>query len=356
MRGELPFRRHCERMAKNEMIVIDGSAGEGGGQILRSSLALSLVTGKPFRIENIRAGRIKPGLLRQHLTALTAATRIGNAKVEGAALGSKTVSFAPRGVTPGDYRFAVGTAGSATLVLQTVLPALMTASGPSTLVLEGGTHNPAAPPFDFIAKAFLPILNRMGPCIEADLERHGFYPAGGGRFRVSVKPVAQLSPIELLACGESRARKVRLLLSALPRSIAEREQAVIQTKTGWSDDVFEILEIEDSSGPGNVILIECETEHVTEVFVAFGEKQVAGGTVATNAVNAARAWMASAVPVGRFLADQLLIPFALAGSGAFMTMPLSRHSQTNIEVIQQFLDLKITVENLPERASLVKVG
>lgn len=343
-------------MAKKKIIIIDGAAGEGGGQILRSSLALSLVTGKPFRIENIRAGRAKPGLLRQHLTALTAATQIGRAKVEGAAIGSKTVSFSPRGVTPGDYRFAVGTAGSATLVLQTVLPALMTASGPSTLVLEGGTHNPAASPFDFIAKTFLPILNRMGPCIEANLERYGFYPAGGGRFCVSIKPVAQLSPIELLSCGESRARRVRLLLAALPRSIAEREQAVIQRKTAWSDEVFEILKIKDSSGPGNVILIECETEQVTEVFVAFGEKQIAGGVVAENAVKAARSWQASAVPVGRFLADQLLLPFALAGSGAFMTMPLSRHSQTNIEVIRQFLDVKITVENLPERTCLVKIG
>ena len=193
-------------MAKNKMIVIDGSAGEGGGQILRSSLALSLVTGKPFRIENIRAGRTKPGLLRQHLTALAAATQIGKAKVEGAVLGSKIVSFTPRGVTPGDYHFAVGTAGSATLVLQTVLPALMLASGPSTLVLEGGTHNPSAPPFDFISKAFLPILNRMGPCIKVELERYGFYPAGGGRFRVSINPAAQLSPIDLLTCGESRAR------------------------------------------------------------------------------------------------------------------------------------------------------
>lgn len=352
------LRERSISMTKKETIIVDGSAGEGGGQILRSSLALSLVTGKPFVIDNIRAGRAKPGLLRQHLTALSAATQIGNAKVEGAAIGSGTVSFSPRAVVPGDYRFAVGTAGSATLVLQTVLPALITASGPSTLVLEGGTHNPSAPPFDFIQKTFLPILNRLGPRVEAHLERYGFFPAGGGRFCVSIKPVRQLSPIELFTRGEARSRRVRLLLGALPRAIAERERAVMQRKTTWPDDAFEIVEIDDSNthGPGNVILIECEHEHITETFVAFGERQLSGGIVAERAVSAARAWLAAGVPVGRHLADQLLLPFALAGGGAFATMPLSRHSHTNMEVIRKFLDVEFTVEEAAERTCVVKVG
>ena len=171
---------------------IDCSMGEGGGQILRSSLALSLVMGRSIRIEKIRAGRKKPGLLRQHLTAARAAAEIGRAQVRGVELGSEELEFAPGVVVPGEYRFAVGSAGSATLVLQTVLPALLTASGPSQLVLEGGTHNPMAPPFDFLEKAFLPCIRRMGPRVEATLTRPGFYPAGGGAFEVAIEPVERL--------------------------------------------------------------------------------------------------------------------------------------------------------------------
>lgn len=343
-------------MPKKEVILIDGSVGEGGGQILRSSLALSLVTGTPFRMENIRAGRAKPGLLRQHLTALTAATKISQAKVEGSEIGARSISFEPGKIVPGEYHFAVGTAGSATLVLQTILPALLTATGPSTIVLEGGTHNPAAPPFDFIQGAFLPILRRMGPRVEMTLERYGFYPAGGGRFTVTIDPAQKLSPIDLMERGESRARRVKLLVSSIPRGIAERERDVIRDKMGWEEEVFEIVQVQNSCGPGNAVLIECETEHITEVFVAFGEKGVPAEVVAERAVNEARNWLASGVPVGRFLADQLLLPFALAGGGAFKTLPLSRHSQTNIGVIQQFLDVAIQMERASDRTCLVKVG
>src|SRR5678815_3778633 len=160
---------------KTEVITIDGSEGEGGGQILRTSLALSLVTGQPFRMERIRAKRQKPGLLRQHLTAVEAAKTVGCAEVVGAEMNSQNLEFRPGQVTPGNYRFAVGTAGSATLVLQTVLPSLLTASGPSTLTLEGGTHNPLAPPFDFLARSFMPLIHRMGPSVELELRSPGFY-------------------------------------------------------------------------------------------------------------------------------------------------------------------------------------
>src|SRR5436190_17101652 len=162
----------------NAMITIDGSQGEGGGQILRTSLALSLVTGQPFRLENIRAGRQKPGLLRQHLTGVEAATTVGNAKVTGAVLGSRTLEFHPGTVMPGNHRFAVGTAGSATLVLQTILPPLLTANGISTLTLEGGTHNPFAPPFDFLAHCFVPLIRRMGPPLNWNsVDLDSFLPA-----------------------------------------------------------------------------------------------------------------------------------------------------------------------------------
>ena len=168
------------------MLTIDGSVGEGGGQILRTALALALVTGTPFRIHAIRARRRKPGLLRQHLTAVNAAATVGGASTDGASLGSRELTFRPGRITPGEYRFAVGTAGSTGLVLQTVLPPLLLASGPSTVTVEGGTHNPGAPPFDFLARVFLPLLRRMGAHVEARLDRPGFYPAGGGQCTVGL--------------------------------------------------------------------------------------------------------------------------------------------------------------------------
>src|SRR5438874_10033599 len=197
------------------MLIIDGSEGEGGGQILRTSLALSLVTGQPFRIERIRAKRQKPGLLRQHLTGVEAARTVGCAEVVGGALNSQTLEFRPGVVTPGNYRFAVGTAGSATLVLQTVLPSLLTASGTSTLTLEGGTHNPLAPPFDFLARSFMPLIHRMGPSVELELRAAGFYPAGGGRFHTRIEPAKRLFPLVLNERGAIRTRRATVWLSKL---------------------------------------------------------------------------------------------------------------------------------------------
>ena len=206
----------------SDWITIDGSEGEGGGQILRTALALSLVTGRPFRIDGIRAGRRKPGLMRQHLTAVQGAAQVSGARVSGGDLGSRTLSFEPSQVRGGEYRLAVGTAGSATLVLQTVLPALLLAREPSRLTLEGGTHNPYAPPFDFLARTFLPILRRMGASIDVRLEMHGFYPAGGGRFAVAIEPCAALGRLSLLERGATRVT-ARAIVASLPETIAKRE-------------------------------------------------------------------------------------------------------------------------------------
>ncbi len=195
----------------NNVIEIDGSFGEGGGQILRTSMALSLVTGKPFHINNIWEGRRKPGLLHQHLTAVNAAATISRAELQGNDIGSQELYFAPNKVKFGQYYFAVGTAGSCTLVLLTVLSALTTADAGSELILEGGTHNPYAPPFDFLDKAFLPILNRMGPRISTKLERPGFYPAGGGKFVALIEPAKKLSQIDLLDRGHIKKNKRGLL-------------------------------------------------------------------------------------------------------------------------------------------------
>lgn len=337
------------------MLRIDGSEGEGGGQVLRTSLALSMVTGTPVRIEKIRARRAKPGLMRQHLTAVLAAAKVSQARVEGAEVGSTSLVFTPGAVTPGEYHFAVGTAGSVTLVLQTVLPALLTSSGPSMLALEGGTHNPLAPPFEFLDRVFLPLVGRMGPRVEASLERPGFYPAGGGRFSVTIEPAPALAGFELLECGEIRRRRGTVILSHLPRGIAAREVQHLAQATGWDPSCFEIREV-DSLGPGNAVLLELESEAVTEIFAGFGEIGVRAETVADRAVQEMRRYLKAGVPVGEHLADQLLLPLALAGSGAFMTVPLSLHAMTQIELIPRFLDVRIEVEREERERCLVKVS
>jgi RNA 3'-terminal phosphate cyclase (ATP) len=338
------------------MINIDGSYGEGGGQILRTSLGLSLVTGKPFRIERIRAARKTPGLLRQHLTAVNAATAIGQAEVTGATLGSRELTFIPGEVVPGEYSFAIGTAGSTALVLQAILPALIVASGSSVLTLQGGTHNPFAPPFDFLQRAFLPLLNRMGPNVKAELERPGFYPAGGGKVRFTITPANNLKPFDIRERGDIRSRMATALVANLPANIAERELAIIGRKLSWGSDCLHQEVTRNSNGPGNVVSIEIESEHITEVFTAFGERGLLAESVAEKAVKEARRYLASGIPVAEYLADQLLIPMALARGGAFTTCTLSRHAQTNIEVIHQFLDTRISTTDPSKRTCIVEIA
>jgi RNA 3'-terminal phosphate cyclase (ATP) len=270
-------------------------------------------------MERIRAKRQKPGLLRQHLTAVEASKTVGCAEMTGATLNSQTLEFRPGPVTPGNYRFAVGTAGSATLVLQTVLPSLLTASGRSTLTLEGGTHNPLAPPFDFLARSFMPLLHRMGAGVELELRAPGFYPAGGGRFHVRIEPVKRLRPITLIERGPIRSRRARVWLSKLSSEIAERELAIVREELRWQAEECSVETVAHPKGPGNALVLEIETEHVTAVFTGFGERGRPAEDVAREAVEAAKLWLAADVPVDEYLADQLLLPVVLAGGGFFRT-------------------------------------
>ncbi|MET0406313.1 MAG: RNA 3'-terminal phosphate cyclase, partial [Cystobacter sp.] len=324
------------------MIRLDGSRGEGGGQVLRTALALSLVTGTPFHMVNIRAGRSKPGLLRQHLTSVRAAAEVGGARVEGDALHSRELTFRPGRVKGGDYHFAVGTAGSATLVLQTVLPALLGASEPSSLVLEGGTHNPAAPPFDFLARAYLPLVRRMGPAVEASLERPGFFPAGGGRFQVDVLP-APLQPLHLMERGAVVRRRATAMFAQVPFDVAKRELETVGRVLGWGTEERGVEELKRSAGPGNALCLEVESEHVTEVFTGFGERGVSAESIATAVCEEARAYLEAGVPVGTHLCDQLLLLLALARGGSFRTLPLDGHALTQFETFAHFLDVRFRV-------------
>lgn len=336
-------------------IRIDGSYGEGGGQILRTALSLSLVTGKSFRIDRIRAGRQKPGLLRQHLTSVLAVAEVGQAKVEGAVLGSQELSFEPGRVRAGDYKFAVGTAGSGTLVFQTILPALMFAEGPSRVVIEGGTHNEMAPPFPFLARTFLPLLERMGPKVELQLERHGFYPAGGGRFRATIQPVEALKPLRLGARGEITGRKVRATVANLPRHIAEREVETASGLLNWGAETHAVEPHCESNGPGNIVMVEIGSGEVTEIFSAFGKLGVSAEQVGEMAAREAREYLSTQAVAGEHLTDQLLLPMALAGSGCFTAQKLNSHAQTNMAVIGQFLPVSFTTTE-QETFTMVEAG
>jgi RNA 3'-terminal phosphate cyclase (ATP) len=235
--------------------------------------------------------------------------------------------------------------------LQTVLLALIIGKEPSRLTLEGGTHNPHAPPFDFLDRAFLPLLNRMGPQVSAKLERAGFFPAGGGRFTVGITPVERLAPLDLQNWGESKGRSARAIVSNLSSGVANRELKVVSEKLGWPRECLHVEEV-GSNGPGNAIILELAFEHLTEVFTGFGERGVLAETVAERVIEEVRDYLASGVPVGEHLADQLLIPLALAGSGSFLTGKLSRHTRTNIEVVSKFLSARFQIEE-HERGCLV---
>ena len=340
-----------------ELINIDGSQGEGGGQILRSAVGLAAVVGKVVRIENIRAGRSKPGLMRQHLTAMNAAARICKGTLTGAALGSKELTFEPQEICPGRYQFSIGTAGSATLVLQTILPALLTASGPSEIVLEGGTHNQWAPPFDFLQRVYLPIINRMGPQVEATLERHGFYPAGGGRIVVQITPSLSLAGFDLLERGSLVAKRAKVLISNLPYSIAEREAQKIARKLSIQPEDVTIEPV-TSSGPGNIVFAEIQSQNVTELATGFGRVGTSAEHVAEEVVKQIRSYLKSSAPVGEYLADQILLPLGLSAvqpaavrvkrGGSFRTLPLSRHSMTHIDILRMMLPVQIETQSSDE--------
>ena len=343
------------RTAPTPMHIVDGAQGEGGGQILRTSLALALVTGEPVRIENVRAGRQRPGLLRQHLTAVLAAAEVSGAEVDGARIGSRALTFRPGAVRPGAYTFSVGTAGSAVLVLHTVLPALLTAGSPSTVTVEGGTHNPFAPPFEHLATSLLPVLSRMGPRVSARLERHGFYPAGGGRIVAEVTP-GPLAPMRLVERGDVREVRVAAVLANLPDKIARRELRAVAKALGGDGEAYRVVRAEGSAGPGNVLLAEIETDTVTTVVSACGMKGKRAEQVARELTDAVAAYRALDAPVGPHLADQLLLPLALAGGGLFRATAWTEHAATNAAVIEARLGVPIRAVPEPGGAFRVLVG
>ena len=335
------------------MIELDGSVGEGGGQILRSSLVLSMISGQPFWIRNIRANRQKPGLMRQHLVAVEAAARISGATVTSAEVGATELMFAPGAIAAGDYEFSIGTAGSCTLVLQTLALALLHAGKPSTVRISGGTHNAMAPPIEFLQRAYCPLLALMGANVELALERHGFYPAGGGIVVASIAPYGRLTPIDVVERGAPRRMEAEVLVAGIPSEIGQRELACVGAAMGWDESQLRLRILPGGQGPGNAVLLMLEHEHVTEVCAAFGARRISAETVAQQAVREAREYLASGAAVGEHLADQLMLPMALAGGGRFTVSSVSQHSLTNAEVIGRFLPVEISFERGGQHSTCV---
>ena len=325
------------------MIEIDGSQGEGGGQMLRSSLSLAICTQQPFRIVNIRANRDKPGLMRQHLTAVKAAAEISDAEIEGAEIGSRELTFKPRTVKSGHYSFAIGSAGSATLVLQTVLLPLLMAAESSKVRIVGGTHNRGSPPFDFLQRAFLPLVARMGGHVDLQLRSYGFFPRGGGEIVASIVPPTSWSVLDLIERGAGVRTYAEAYVAALSIRIAQRELEVIGQSLSLPREQLFLRGLSNEMGPGNAVTITVEHEHVTEVFTGFGERGVTAETVASGAAAEALQYLSSTAAVSEHLADQLLLPMVLARGGSFKTHRITEHLRSNAAIVETFTSRRVRI-------------
>ncbi len=322
-----------------EMLEIDGA--QGGGQLLRSALSLSLCTGIGFTMHDIRARRPKPGLMRQHLTAVEAAAQVGGARVHGAGLGATSLRFEPGAIRGGEYVFATGSAGSCTLVLQTVLPALWRADVPSRLRLEGGTHNPLAPCADFLADSFVPRLRDIGVEVGLTLESPGFYPAGGGVLHATVQPAAALRACAFEARGELERIEATALLSGIRSHVGLRELDVLQARFGLGEDARHLRQARPPHGPGNALMLRVRHAGHTTTFTGFGERGTSAEAVAVRVADEARAYLDSGACIDEHLGDQLLLPMALAGKGSFTTTAPSEHLASNARLIEKFLPVEI---------------
>jgi RNA 3'-terminal phosphate cyclase (ATP) len=327
------------------MLHIDGSQGEGGGQVLRTSLSMAMVTGTDIKIENIRAGRKKPGLMRQHLTCVKAAQEICQAEVSGAKVGSTAIMFKPGAIQSGEYEFSVGTAGSTMLIFQTVLPALVLAEGESHVRFHGGTHNMLAPSFDFIALAFVPVLKRMGINVEMKLIRHGFYPQGGGEWCAVIQPSDRIFPLKILSAGDLKAREAVVTSSNIPDHIAQREMKEISKNCDWSADEVRSESVK-CMGSGNIVSLRLHHQKCSEVVEHVGKVGVSAERVARHAVKDLRRYQANGAAIGEYLADQLMLPMAIGEGGAFRTLKPSSHTETNRNVIHLFTEKRFKFEEL----------
>lgn len=337
------------------MIEVDGAFGEGGGQIIRTSLSLSAITGEPVHVRNVRANRSKPGLLRQHLTALNAVAEICGGKTSGAELGSGEVTLTPGSIRAGKYDFSVGSAGSANLVLQTVLPVLQHAAGLSEVTVQGGTHNSGSPPYPFLEECFFPALRMIGHDVESELVRYGFYPAGGGEIRIHVNGGAETTALNWVDRGDEMECSAEAIVSNIGNDVAKRELQTVAKELNLNFDEACRFNYPKAQGPGNALLGRMKSGGRTVMFVQFGERGVSAEQVGKRVAKQMKSFMASGAAVDHHLADQLLLPMALGRGGVFSTTRPSLHTTTNAEVISKFTGKTIRLDQEDNR-TICEVG
>lgn len=328
-------------LLKNKTLQIDGSQGEGGGQILRTALSLSMLTGIPFELVNIRAGRKKPGLMRQHLVCVQASQRISNAIVEGAELHSQKLYFQPQQVQTGKYDFQIGSAGSTILVLQTLLPALMMQNEASQITIHGGTHNPMAPTADFIEHCFLPTIQQLGIQVDFECKQAGFFPIGAGQISATIHPWTKKQ--KLSALNKGKLLEINAFAAALniQPNIANRELDVLKNKLSLIQ--CKRLNFQGIS-QGNTAFVVLNYEHHQQVFSALGEMKKSAEKVAHDLAKNVQSYLSIDAVVDEYLADQLLLPLALGQGGEFTAQVISEHTKTQADMIQKFLDCEIGFE------------
>lgn len=350
---------------------IDGSYGEGGGQLVRTALSLSALTGQAFRIDRIRAGREKPGLRAQHLTAVRAVADLCGAKVEGAEIGSQTLSFEPTmPPRPGRYRWEVGTAGAVSLVFQTVLWPLAFSDGPSEVELVGGTHVAWSPPADYVHRVYLPMLSKQAvlragafpekasPIADVVVQTWGWYPRGGGTIRAQIAGSLRLSPMDLIDRGTLQSVSVLSAASNLPDHIRQRQATradFLLRKQGIKPQI-EVL-APPSPGQGTVVFVLAEYKNVWAGFASYGRIRKPAERVAEEACRGFLRFHKQRQPVDAHLADQLLLPVALArGRTQYAVESVTPHLLTNAWVIAQMLrDVLIEIDGELGRPGLVTV-
>jgi RNA 3'-terminal phosphate cyclase (ATP) len=338
------------------MIDVDGSFGEGGGQIVRSSLTLAAVLGVPVRIENIRARRPKPGLGNQHLAAARAVAKICKGNLEGAKKGSKELLFEPGEIRAGHYSREIGTAGSTTLILQTVLPVLASADRESAITIYGGTHNPMAPPSEFITECCLPAVALLGINASCELVRHGFYPKGGGAIKAKVEPWDKaFGPLDLTEDVDWGEPEVTVLIANLPEHVAEREQNEIAERLRIDPLTVKIEPLPGDVGPGNAVMVRYRSGDRIALITSFGEPRKRAERVAQEAARQAKNFARSKAPVDPHLADQLLLPMALGAGGSFITSEITEHARTQAEVIRAFLGAETDIRQKKSDCWLITV-
>ena len=351
------------------MMYIDGSYGEGGGQIVRSALSLATLLGVAVRIERIRQGRGRPGLAAQHLTGVRMLAQICQARLEGASLGSRELTFWPgRAPQRGRYHFDVGqarrggSAGAVSLVLQAVLLPLARAEGASRLVGEGGTHVAWSPPFHYLERVWLPMLARLRMEARVSLERWGWYPQGGGKLTCEIRGQGgDECPSWRGMVLEERGRLLRLAgisaSSNLPRHIAQRQRRRVEVLLREQGVGVELQTIDaPSPGPGTMVFLLAESENSLAGFTAYGRRGKPAEKVAEEAVEAFLQYYRSGAALDPHLADQLVLPLALAeGESSFTTSRVTGHLLTNIRVVEQFLDVHFSVEGREGEPGRVKV-